>query len=179
MTTGQQLKSQLGLDNLKNIKITRAVISSYKIYFVFYDSYRDLMVTTYRIQKSPKIATIFSGTYLTHNSKKYTIMTPPQDLVDFNGNVQGSLVIPVDLVGDKFLDDKVFTKKFENIFQYTGSLNEFVTLKDLKDVSTISDVTMKFRKRRNSLMGAENTQAKLIDCFVDEADDSVRFSFLQ
>jgi len=178
VTTGLQLKKQLGLENLKSIKISRAVISSYKIYLVFYDSYRDMMVTTYRIKKSPMVSTVFSGTALTHNTKRYTVMTPPQDLIDFNGNVKGSLVIPIDLAGDKFIDDKTFTKKFESTIQFNSNLLEFVTLADLKDVGTISDFTMGFRKHRTALMGSENTQVKLIDCFISEADDSVTFSFL-
>jgi len=181
MTTGRELKKQLGLDNLKNIKIARFIISSYKIYGVFYDSWRDMMVTTYRIRKSPMVATVFSGTALAHKTKKYTILTPPQDLIDFNGSVKGTLVIPIDLAGDKFINDKPFTKKFEKLqplVQFNDSLREYVTLADLNTTATISPNTARFRKDRNRLLGTENTQAKLLDCFIDDADNSVRFVFL-
>jgi len=58
------------------------------------------------------------------------------------------------------------------IFQ--GKLNEW-TLETLKAKDSISDFTMKFRKDRNKIMGAENKTAKLLDCFLNEPDDSITF----
>lgn len=57
---------------------------------------------------------------------------------------------------------------------YEGKLYEW-TLETLKSKDSISDFTMKFRKDRNKLMGTENTTAKLVDCFVNEIDNSITF----
>lgn len=42
---------------------------------------------------------------------------------------------------------------------------------------SISNFTMRFRKERNKIMGTENTTAKLIDCFLNEPDDSITFAW--
>jgi hypothetical protein len=59
-----------------------------------------------------------------------------------------------------------------------GKLKEFVTLYDLADKGNVSDFTLVWRNDRNRTMGQENRTAKLIDCFIDEADKSVTFAFL-
>jgi len=187
MTTGTQLKKSLGLEKIRNVRVTRAVISSYKILFVWYDSYRlNMPVTFHRIKKFPWVSTILSGADLAHGSKKKTIFTPPVDIEAFNGAIIGTLIVPVNLAGDNFIDKKQFTKTFESVdkkhkfgpVSFGVELKEFITLPDLKDTGNISNRTMHFRRRRTSLMGGENTQAKLIDCFIDEAEGSVIFAFL-
>lgn len=188
MTTGQLLKKNLGLDNFKSVKISRAATSTYKILFVWYDSYRRTMpVTNYRVKNFPWVAHIFQGTELYHDTKKQTVFTPAIDIEDYDGALRGALIIPVNLAGDKFIDKKQFTKVFESvqevqketpILQFNKNLLEFVTLYDLADQGNVSDFTMTWRKDRNRVMGAENTVAKLVDVFVDEADKSVTFAFL-
>jgi len=187
MTTGKLLKTQLGLDNLDEVRIVRFVISSYKVLGVFFDSYRDFLVTKHRISKFPRVATIFSGTDLLHGDKHYTTMTPPMDIEDYDGNVKGALVIPVDLAGDRFINDKEYTKKFERVEKKTinrplihypkGTLKE-ISLYDLADAGNASDFTQTWRKDRNRVMGAENITAKLVDCVINEAEGSVTFQFL-
>ena len=312
MTTGMILRRNLGLENFKYIKINRAVVSSYKVLFIWFDSYRKTMpITNYRIKNFPWVANIFHGTFIFHNTKKQTTFTPPMDLVDYNGAVRGSLVIPVNMAGDRFIDKKEFTKVFENVqnekfldyvkvssydatgkyaihvnptlseikeikeetgdpdlrgiyiastekmyvsssklthdhiiksipglkrgmlieygvrfstdeeynnivieysnsealasflnndfyntyllhlepelidtfleqaplMQFNRNLLEFVTLYDLADKGNMSAFTGVWRKDRNRTMGGENTTAKLVDCFLSEADNSVVFSF--
>jgi len=55
-------------------------------------------------------------------------------------------------------------------------LNEW-TLKTLMSKDSISDFTMKFRKERSKIMGQESSTAKLIDCFINETDDSITFAW--
>jgi hypothetical protein len=192
MKTGPLLRTQLGLDGYEYVLVSRAVVSSQKILFVYYDSYRKNMpITLWRLRKFPWVAHIFSGTNLYHGTNKKTTYTPPQDIDDYNGNLKGILVVAVNLAGDRFIDKKDFSKKFEargadpgiNLtktphLSLSGKLNEFVTLYDLRDKGNISQTTSYFRKRRNKIMGLENTTAKLIDCFINEADRSVTFAFL-
>jgi len=115
MTTGEKLKKNLGLEKLKYVKISRAVLSSYRILFVWYDSYRPTMpITNHRIKKFPWIAHIFHGTDLYHNTNKITVFTPAINIEDYNGAIRGSLIIPVNLAGDRFINKKQFTKIFES-----------------------------------------------------------------
>jgi hypothetical protein len=53
-------------------------------------------------------------------------------------------------------------------------LNEW-TLETLMSKDSISDFTMKFRKERSKIMGQESSTAKLMDCFINEPDDSITF----
>jgi len=187
MTHGEILKKNLGLSEFKYVKINRAVISSYKILFIWFDSYRKTMpVTNYRIKNFPWVAHIFSGSDLFHGTDRQTTFTPPMDIEDYNGQIRGSLIVPVNLAGDRFVSKKDFTKVFESVekenikplVQFNQNLFEFVTLYDLADKGNVSDFTATWRKDRNRVMGAENTTAKLVDCFIDEADKSATFAFL-
>jgi len=186
MKTGEKLKLELGLKGFPHVKISRAVISSYKILFVYYDSYRKQMpVTQYRIRQFPWVATIFSGTMLSHGVDKAPVFTPPINIEDYNGAIKGTLVVPVNLAGDRFIDKRQFSKIFEsvekehpNVPLYHGSLKEFISISDLNSPDIISSTTQRFRKRRNQLAGAENTLAKLVDAYISEGDGSVTFAFL-
>lgn len=187
MTTGKKLKKNLGLEKLKNVKVSRVAVSSYKILQIFYDSRRPSMpVTNYRIKNFPFVARVFHGTDIAHNTRKLPVMTPAIDIEDYNGTIKGSLIIPTDLAGDRFVDKNNYSKFFEKEeeqklelkYQFNGCLKEYITLADLKDKGNISDFSMKWRKDRNRIMKGENITAKLIDCVVDEADKSVTFQFL-
>lgn len=186
-TTGTLLKKKLGLEKLKNVRVVRFVISSYKVIGVFFDSNRDFLVTNYRIKRFPRVATIFDGTKLFHGTNKYTRMTPPVDIEDYNGNLRGALVIPIDLAGDRFIDDDNYSKIFESedenkpqleLFIPKNTLNE-ITLYDLADAGNISQFTKQYRQSRTRKMGGnEATQSKLVDMVIDEADNSITFQFL-
>lgn len=187
MTSGTVLKKNLGLDKLKYVRISRAIGYPVKILFVWYDSYRsDMPITNYRVRKFPWTATMFVGARIMQGSNRKATFTPLMDIEDYNGEVRNAAIIPVNLAGDRFIDKKHYTKQFESVEdlestllgQYNQTFLEFVTLKDLADRSAISDFTMTWRNDRNRVMGTENTTAKLIDCFVDEADKSVTFAFL-
>ena len=189
MTTGKLIRKNLGLMKVKNARISTALGSSVKILFVWYDSYRTHMpITSMRIRKFPWVATMFVGVELSRG-RRNAIFTPPVDLDTYNGNLRGAMVIPVNLAGDRFIRPQQFSKKFESVSKIKiedvkgiiiGSelFNEFVTIADLADKSSISDFTLLWRKDRNRIMGTENISSKLIDCFVDEAEKSVVFAFL-
>jgi len=113
-STGLILKKNLGLEKFKYVKIARALVSSYKILFIWYDSRRPTIpLTTYRIRQWPWNAMIFSGTELFHNTDKGTVFTPPISIENYNGIIRGALIVTVDMVGNNLIDDKFFTKKFK------------------------------------------------------------------
>ena len=134
--SGYLLKINLGLEKFKYVKIARALISSYKILFVWYDSKRpDVPLTTYRIRSFPWTTMIFSGTDLFHGTDRGTTFSPPIPIEDYNGMLRGALVITVDMVGNNLIDPKIFTKKFKEekyeLPKITFCLNEY-TIADLR-----------------------------------------------
>jgi len=189
-TSGELLKDQLGLTDFKHVRICRALISSYKILLVYYDSYHvNYPISTFRIRQWPFTTALWSGSRIAKKRAKPVNTTPPMDIEDYQGQLNGAIIITVDLAGNRFTKPSSFTKVFESkeseaaepiytIMGTVSNLHEFLTFADLNNKMAISNFTMKFRKERTKLMGAENTQAKLIDCFVSEADNSVTFAFL-
>jgi len=181
MTHGEILKKQLGLSNFRYVKVARALISSYKIIFVWYDSRRkDTPLTTYRIRSYPWTAMIFSGTDLFHNTDKGTIFAPPIDIEDYNGELRGSLIVTVDLIGNNLINPKVFTKKFKaNIYiKDLNYLKEYITMSDLMKSQGMSDFTKRTRRQRNKKQGTENKLAKIVDLSIDREKDFVMFFWL-
>jgi len=113
--TGEILKLNLGLEKFKYVKIARALISSYKILFVWYDSRRpNVPLTTHRIRKFPWTTMIFSGTDIFHNTKDGTTFAPPVPISEFNGMIRGALIITVDMIGNNLINTKSFTKIFRD-----------------------------------------------------------------
>lgn len=191
MTAGQQLRKALGLADMPYARINRAIGTSIKILFVWYDSYRKNMpITTTRLRKFPHTATMFIGMYLLDDKKPHPMFTPAVDLDDYNGEIRSAVIIPVNLAGDRFMQPSQFSRVLEQrekeqkdktiplMLLSHPLIREFVTLADLADASAMSGFTDTWRKDRNRVMGAENITAKLIDCFIDESDKSVTFAFL-
>lgn len=87
--------------------------------------------------------------------------------------------MPIKLSKSYLIENTLLSKNtlveiiYDNLI-YQGKLYEW-TLETLKAKDSISDFTMKFRKQRNKIMGTENKTAKLLDCFINEPDDSITF----
>lgn len=180
MTTGQTLKQKLGLNSFKQVRLTRALISTFKTYLIFYNSRRPNFPITQR--------TVLHG-YMPSQLMiapldRRPVYTPLMSLESFNGSLTNAFFFVVDLAGQfakpdelEFIVEKTTSKpeKYPLLF---GKLEEFVTMADLANAASSSNLTKAFRKRRNDLIGTENKLAKLIDVFIDEADKSVTFAFL-
>ncbi len=187
MTQGEILKKNLGLSKFKYVKVARAIISSYKILFVWYDSRRkDTPLTTSRIRSWPWTSMIFSGTDIFHGTDKGTIFAPPIDIEDYNGELRGSLIITVDMVGNNLINPKVFAKKFKADFKinvYFKGINlieekilkEYITISDLMKSQGMSNFTKKFRQQRNKAQGTENKLSVLIDVDINKEKDYIIF----
>lgn len=181
MTTGQHLRKVLGLTNIPNARINRIAVSSVKTLVVWYDSNRSQMpITFYRIRRDPFAVMFFKGADLYHGKRQRAFMTPPVDLDDYNGNLINAVVITVDLSGSYKVNARMYNidESINRSLYKIYSLKEFVTISDLQKSDVVSSTTRKFRKRRNKVMGTENTIAKPSDVKIDEDSNSVTFHFV-
>ena len=183
MTTGKKLKIELGLENFKNVKVARAIISAYKILFVWYDSFRpNIPITNHKIKQWPWTTMIYHGSNLLKGYNSKTSFAPPIPIENFNGELRNALVIAVDLVGNNWIQPKSFTKKFEKDNKYPKiktffNYKECVTMGDLAKNQGSSSMSMKFKKQRNKVMGSETKVSKYIECEVTP-EGHVDFKFL-
>lgn len=190
MTNGQRLKKILGLENFLEVWIARAIVQSSKpVYVIWYDSKRaESPLPKRRFFNLPYQAMIYTGSDLNHGQFKTPVFTPPLKLEIWGGNIQTGLFITVDVAYTKLLKSKKFETLPENfkkqVISYnqfylkeSGSLKEYVTFNDLQNAKVIAPSTMKHRQIRNKAVGTENTTAKFIDVFINEADKSVTFAF--
>lgn len=175
MKTGEILKEKLGLSNLKEIKIARVLVSTFRVYVIFYDSLmKSRSITNAEIKRISYF--LFAMKY---PFKEKPMLLPLMDLIDFNGDIDNSMFFTYDLAG-RFGNRKLLSKTFESKLSHvaSGRINEFLSLADLKNPEAVSDFTKNTRKQRNRAVGTENRTAKLIDLTIDTVEDHVTFIFL-
>lgn len=168
-TEGEKLIKRFGLSKLDAVYASRVLGMPYPVLHIVYDSHR---------QRLP-----LSRTYIFHRfnldlfwgDRSKLTYTPFFDLKDYNGTSKMVYIVN-DLAGSYLQNDKM-KEKIEKIEKPDSVIFEFVTMADLMDKGNISDFSMDYRKDRNTIMGGENTTAKLLDVFLDEKDDSVTFLF--
>lgn len=189
MTTGEQLKITLGLKDYKAVYITRIILPHpQRVNMVFYDSRRPDSLTKQRIKITPFIGMAYSGKDLKTNDYELPLMTPLTSIEKWNGELAHYIIIPVNVAYSFNVSKKDFSrlpefvyniKKFEKPSIIIGNkvLSE-LTLYDLKDKSNISSFTQKWVKDRNRTTGVGNKSIKLVDMFLDEAENSITFQFL-
>jgi hypothetical protein len=172
-TTGKQLKSKLGLSHMKYVEISRVLISTYKVYLVFYDSRRpNFPITTQRALKSGHIAMLYQYPF-----EDSPTVLPLMHLDDFNGPLHPAMFFVVDMAGDKGDSKNKVDLKRESVPRFYGNLNEFMTLSNLKSADSASAFTQRTRKQRNQAVGTENKTSKLVDLSIDTVEDHVTFVF--
>jgi len=187
MTNGQKLKKTLGLDNFKDVYITRILLpSSQKINMVVYDSLRGKM-TKRRFTNLPYVSMLFSGRHLNKDEYKKPSNTPLMDIDNWNGNLENYVFSVVDLAYSFWHDKDKFTRLPEAI-QKRASMKSCVilpktaldeiTLFDLKSSDVVSTLTKNTTKVRQKNVGNANKNTKLIDCDINTNDGSVVFKFL-
>lgn len=167
-TTGYELKTKLGLKDLKYVSFVRVLRSPHKILVVFYDSRRpNIPMTTSAIIK-------YSNQFSARNFPfdKSGPLTPLLPLEDFNGELRTAIVLTFDIAG-RF---GTKSRQVKESFRESQYFNEWVTLQDLTAPEAISSFTKRTRAQRNGAVKAENRTAKLIDCTLED-DGSVTFKF--
>lgn len=182
MTTGEKLKKTIGISHLPDVFITRVILpTNRKINIIYYDSRRKRL-SKQKCQNLPYQAMVYSGAKLNSNEYDQPLHTPLISLESWNGDPRSYLFIMIDLAFQHLLQSKNFERlpesnqKFVNLNAVKYYLPE-ITLADLKDKGNIAPSTMTWRKDRNKIMGSENTTLKILDVFLNEADDSVTFAF--
>jgi len=198
MTTGEIVKKKLGLEKFNDVKVARVIGSgALKVLFVFFDSHnRGYPITQSRVRKARRVVSIFKGGEVTKDSEealKYLPMTPLLDITNYGGDLGGStLIIPVDLSGDRYIDNAAFTTKIReqrlhltkcvnmlNFYEKEGEVFfEGITIKDLMKNQGLSDFTKYYAKERGKVMGNENNTSKLLDITLNKKEGWVQFDFL-
>lgn len=187
MTTGLKLKSTLGLKDFKTVYVSRLILPhTQKVIIVYYNSLRkDSLFSKRSCVTPPLIGMAYSGKDLAQDKYKLPTQTPLMGIETWNGDLNNYIVFTIDVAYNFRLNKKDYSKLPESI-QQAKPLSIFLTKEKLKELSLFdlaipsntSDLTMKFRKDRQSKLGGENTQAKLVDCFINEKEGSVTFAFL-
>jgi hypothetical protein len=185
MTTGIKLKKTLGLEDFYEVWISRVIVQSTKpIYFVVYDSKRKkLPLPKNRFKDFPYVSMIYNGSDLNLDKYEVPTFTPMLKIERWGGNIQSGLFITVDLSYSKLLNKKSFDRIPESLevlsIDHKGkTLTERVTIKDLLDKDSVDPHVDKFSKERKSIQGTENKLAKLLECNLDIANDTVTFIWL-
>ncbi len=178
MTTGQKLKTELGLDSYRNVWVSFVVGSSPAIYVVMYDSLRPNMpVSKQYLQKYSNVVFYKKG--------KELMISSPFEIERTNSNYGTGTVVTYDLAMSgrtkrESLEidiDRLTETKLEK--KFVGRLEE-LTLDDLANSgkSAISDRTFLWFQDRNKNGFTASKSFKLIDCVVSEGDNSFTFFFL-
>lgn len=173
MTSGERLKHNLNLSNLRYVKIARAISTPQPLYFVWYDSRRPRFpVTVASIMRKPSVSQLFRGSdgYI-----EGIRTTPPILIEDFNATLSRALVVTIDMAGHNLIDRNVFENTSYVLPPH--KLSEYLTLSDLKSHG-MSDFTRTHRRTRTRAQGDENRLATLVDVDVNEQEDHVTFYFL-
>ena len=183
MTTGQIIRKNLGLENFKYVRLGRVLgAGPIKVILIFFNSYNpNYPISTARIKRSRRVASVFNGGDIANDVRqlRYLPLTPLVDLDVYAGAVgANTLVIPVDLSGDRYIDNKEFTSSIkEKIDDLTKDLKiikfyenekgeveskieEGITIKDLMKNQGLSDFTKGYKKIKNTIMKAENKKYK-------------------
>lgn len=167
--SGIELKIDMGLENQPKVYISYVYKSSPDVYIVWYNSIRPMFPINKSQLKTFSNLNIFHG-----RDNKYTSFSPPFPIEKYNGLGKGIFLV-YDLAYAERTKNKHFAENV-NAF-YKGKLEE-ITLVDLKNKDAIAPSTMKYRKERNKVMGLEKSTAKIIDVFLNEAEDSITFAFI-
>ena len=185
INTGVTLKTQLGLNKFKFVKIARVHLTSQKMLFVWYDSRRpDIPITSHKIRQHPYTAMLYHGTNLLHGELKRPSMTPPVPIESYNGTLLGALIFTIDIIGKTWIPSKVFTKQAEStqnsdlsVYAIAAknleALQEAFTLPDYK-ANAESPLNKKFFKIRQK---EGNTGSYLTNVIWNNNNDTVTIQF--
>ena len=170
MTSGQDLKRQLGFPDWQEVSFTRLLGFYVPVILILYDSRRPMIpITSFDLKKAQSIG------ILRYPFDKQISMTPVISLDIFNGPLKIYTIFCIDISG-RFGDKAIQPKK-----ESAGNevhFNEWLTFQNLNSPDAISNLTKGYRDLRNKLVKPENFTAKLTDCRYDKEHDWVTFEFV-
>ena len=171
MTTGQELKKQLGFADSQYVAFTRLLGFYTPVILLLYDTRRPLIPITSYDLKHAKYFSVFRD-----QIGKQIPMTPVLSLDLFNGPLKIYTIFCLDLsarFGNKTLQPAKESKSPSVI-----PLHEWLTFQNLNTKDAISPLTANARALRNKLVKPENFTAKLTNCEYDKEHDWVTFEFV-
>jgi len=169
MTSGQDLKRQLGFPDWQEVSFTRLLGFYVPVILILYDSRRPKIPITSFDLKYLKSLSIMRFPF-----DKQISMTPVISLNMFDGALKIYTIFCIDISGR--FGDKALQAKKESI-QGLNHFNEWLTFQNLNTPDAISGLTKSYRDLRNKLVKPENFTAKLTDCQYDKLHDWVTFDF--
>ena len=177
MTTGEKVKSDLNLDDYPYVSIARVLGGSYKMYYVWFDSYRSSVpLTRTRIESKPYTAMMFRDA----NFRDKMTTTPPIEIERFDTQtLSNTIFFIIDLGGSRFVKNRVgeSTKNNNIPNSFIPNLDylneEGFLLKDWKASGTSSNNKKFLKIRRDD--GIAGIFFQGIDW--NEGDDTLRLIF--
>lgn len=169
MTTGQDLKRQLGFKDTQYVAFTRLLGFYVPVLLLLYDSRKPLIPITSYDFKRAKYLSIMRAPF-----DKQISMTPFLSLDLFNGPLNIFTIFCFD-ISARFGNSTLQPEK-ESI-NTEKPLYEWLTFQNLNTKDAISSVTTRSRNLRNQLIKPENFTAKLTDCEYNHTKDWVTFEF--
>lgn len=170
MTSGQDLKRQLGFPEYQQVSFTRLLGFYVPVILILYDSRRPrIPITSFDLKKAKHIS-IMRAPF-----NKQISMTPVISIDMFNGPLNVYTILCVDMSGR--FGDKVLEPEKESTSSKEIKFNEWLTFQNLNSPDAISQLTTDYRKLRNDLVKPENFTAKLTSCDYDKEHDWVTFEF--
>lgn len=169
MTSGEELKRQLGFPEWQQVSFTRLLGFYIPVILVLYDSRRPRIPITSFDLKNMRSFNVSRFPF-----EKQVANTPVLSLELFNGVLKNYTVFCIDVAG-RFGDKELQPQK-ENV-ENSVKFNEWLTFQNLNTPDAISGLTKGYRDLRNKLVKPENFTAKLVDCRYEKEHDWVTFDF--
>lgn len=109
MTAGKRIIKQFGLENIPNATMVQYLTSPVRTLVVVYDTLRPRTpITRVFLRQFPYPVMAVDNRDLSNE-----VMLPPVDLKSFDGNLQGKIILLMDLAGRR-AEDNSYTKKWES-----------------------------------------------------------------
>ena len=170
MTSGQDLKRQLGFPDWQEVSFTRLLGFYVPVILILYDSRRPrIPITSFDLKKAQSIG------IMRYPFDKQISMTPVISLNTFDGPLKIYTIFCIDISGR--FGDKTIQPTKESVDNEIH-FNEWLTFQNLNSPDAISNLTKGYRDLRNKLVKPENFTAKLVDCNYDQEHDWVTFNFI-
>jgi hypothetical protein len=157
MTNGEIIKNKFKLDKYKHVLISRALIGTKPIYFVYFDSRRPNIPITRQSIKSPPFVSML---YQFNPNTSTPIFLPAFPIEEYGGNYKNAYFFVINLAGKNLIK--------ENLLEGSG-----FTIDDLRK-NAISPITKKYSKLRDT----EGEQGSILEELMwNELEDTMLMQF--
>ena len=164
MTTGEILKSELGLDKYTEIKIIKFVKFPLNMYMIFYYS-RNLNYPLTRVIIDRCLRTKYTTLFCGWNISKPPVYFPPQDLVEFDRTVSNNMLfIVTDLSGvfltkqNESVEKDIDVKFYKLIDNKISETNNFYSNEKKESSYNVDKLLEYFKGKLSILQEAEGFQ---------------------